>query len=79
MRYPIAIELGSDTATYGVVVPDLPGCFRRVTRSTKRSPVPKRLLPRGSMLRSMRAMPSHHRLISRRYGSIAIIRAGRLA
>ena len=27
MRYPIAIELGSDTAAYGVVVPDLPGCF----------------------------------------------------
>ena len=27
MRYPIAIELGSDTATYGVVVPELPGCF----------------------------------------------------
>ena len=27
MQYPIAIELGSDTAAYGVVVPDLPGCF----------------------------------------------------
>ena len=27
MRYPIAIELGSDIAAYGVVVPDLPGCF----------------------------------------------------
>jgi predicted RNase H-like HicB family nuclease len=27
MRYPIAIELGSDTVAYGVVVPDLPGCF----------------------------------------------------
>ena len=27
MRTPIAIELGSDTAAYGVVVPDLPGCF----------------------------------------------------
>ena len=27
MRYPIAIELCSDTAAYGVVVPDLPGCF----------------------------------------------------
>ena len=27
MRYPIAIELGSDTAAYGVVVPDLPVCF----------------------------------------------------
>ena len=27
MRYPIAIEIGSETAAYGVVVPDLPGCF----------------------------------------------------
>jgi len=27
MRYPIAIELGSSTAAFGVVVPDLPGCF----------------------------------------------------
>jgi predicted RNase H-like HicB family nuclease len=26
MRYPIAIEVGGDTA-FGVVVPDLPGCF----------------------------------------------------
>ncbi len=27
MRYPIAIEAGSDAAAFGVVVPDLPGCF----------------------------------------------------
>jgi predicted RNase H-like HicB family nuclease len=27
MRYPIAIEVGNDTTAYGVVVPDLPGCF----------------------------------------------------
>ncbi|KAF1008885.1 MAG: hypothetical protein GAK28_00517 [Luteibacter sp.] len=27
MRYPIAIELGTDNTAYGVVVPDLPGCF----------------------------------------------------
>lgn len=27
MRYPIAIESGTDTAAFGVVVPDLPGCF----------------------------------------------------
>jgi predicted RNase H-like HicB family nuclease len=27
MRYPIAIEIGTETAAYGVVVPDLPGCF----------------------------------------------------
>jgi predicted RNase H-like HicB family nuclease len=27
MRYPIVIETGSDTTAYGVVVPDLPGCF----------------------------------------------------
>lgn len=27
MRYPIAIEPGSHTTTFGVVVPDLPGCF----------------------------------------------------
>lgn len=27
MRYPIAIEPGSHTTAFGVVVPDLPGCF----------------------------------------------------
>ncbi len=27
MRYPIAIEIGNDTTAFGVVVPDLPGCF----------------------------------------------------
>lgn len=27
MKYPIAIEAGSDTTAWGVVVPDLPGCF----------------------------------------------------
>jgi len=27
MRYPIAIEIGTDTEAYGVIVPDLPGCF----------------------------------------------------
>ena len=27
MRYPIAIEPGSADAAFGVVVPDLPGCF----------------------------------------------------
>ncbi|MET0256511.1 MAG: type II toxin-antitoxin system HicB family antitoxin [Luteibacter sp.] len=27
MRYPIAIETGDNTTAYGVVVPDLPGCF----------------------------------------------------
>ena len=27
MRYPIFIEEGTDTAAFGVVVPDLPGCF----------------------------------------------------
>lgn len=27
MRYPIAIEPGSDATAFGVVVPDLPGCF----------------------------------------------------
>jgi predicted RNase H-like HicB family nuclease len=27
MRYPIVIETGSSTSAYGVVVPDLPGCF----------------------------------------------------
>ena len=27
MKYPIAIEAGSDTQAYGVVVPDLVGCF----------------------------------------------------
>lgn len=27
MRYPVAIEPGTDTEAFGVVVPDLPGCF----------------------------------------------------
>ncbi|MCD9126683.1 type II toxin-antitoxin system HicB family antitoxin [Luteimonas fraxinea] len=27
MRYPIAIEPGGDDSAFGVVVPDLPGCF----------------------------------------------------
>jgi predicted RNase H-like HicB family nuclease len=27
MRYPIAIEPGTDTIAFGVIVPDLPGCF----------------------------------------------------
>ena len=27
MRYPIAIESGDETHAYGVMVPDLPGCF----------------------------------------------------
>ena len=27
MRYPVAIEPGNDTTAWGVVVPDLPGCF----------------------------------------------------
>ena len=27
MRYPIAIEPGTDVTAFGVVIPDLPGCF----------------------------------------------------
>ena len=27
MRYPVAIETGTKEAAFGVVVPDLPGCF----------------------------------------------------
>ena len=27
MKYPIAIEPGDDESSWGVVVPDLPGCF----------------------------------------------------
>jgi predicted RNase H-like HicB family nuclease len=27
MRYPIAIEPGTESTAWGVVVPDLPGCF----------------------------------------------------
>lgn len=27
MHYPLAIELGNEHQAYGVVVPDLPGCF----------------------------------------------------
>ena len=27
MRYPVAIEPGNETQAFGVVIPDLPGCF----------------------------------------------------
>ena len=27
MRYPVAIEPGTESTSFGVVVPDLPGCF----------------------------------------------------
>jgi len=27
MKYPVAIEPGNDSVAWGVVVPDLPGCF----------------------------------------------------
>lgn len=27
MRYPVAIEIGDEKTAFGVVVPDLPGCF----------------------------------------------------
>jgi len=27
MKYPVAIEPGNDSTAWGVVVPDLPGCF----------------------------------------------------
>jgi len=27
VRYPIAIEIGTESTAHGVVVPDLPGCF----------------------------------------------------
>lgn len=27
MRYPIAIETGTEMSVFGVVIPDLPGCF----------------------------------------------------
>jgi predicted RNase H-like HicB family nuclease len=27
MRYPVAIEAGDESTAFGVVVPDLPGCF----------------------------------------------------
>ena len=27
MRYPIAIEPGTESTAFGVIVPDLPGCF----------------------------------------------------
>ncbi len=27
IRYPIAIEIGNDTTAFGVIIPDLEGCF----------------------------------------------------
>ena len=40
MRYPIAIERGTETAAYGVVVPDLPGCFSAGDTLDEAIPVP---------------------------------------
>ena len=38
MRYPIAIETGDSKHAYGVVVPDLPGCFSAIEQlRSKRS------------------------------------------
>ena len=27
MRYPVSIEIGDQDTAFGIVVPDLPGCF----------------------------------------------------
>jgi len=27
LRYPIAVEPGTESTAFGVIVPDLPGCF----------------------------------------------------
>lgn len=27
VHYPVAVEPGDDNTTYGVIVPDIPGCF----------------------------------------------------
>ena len=38
MEYPIAIEPGDKTSAFGVIVPDLPGCYSAGDKSeAKRS------------------------------------------
>jgi hypothetical protein len=57
MRYPVAIEPGHDTAAFGVVSPDLPGCFS--AGDTLDEPWPGRRRPRrpGLMPRWMPTKP----------------------
>lgn len=49
MRYPVVIELGTDTTAFGVIVPDLPGCFSAGDTLDEAMPEPRTLRPPGSM------------------------------
>lgn len=74
MRYPISIEVGSDNTAYGVVVPDLPGCFsagdtldEAVTNAEEAiiAWIETALdagqeVPRPSTLEAIRALPDYH-------------------
>ena len=48
MRYPIAIEPGDDTHAFGVIVPDLPGCYSAGDSSKRRTPTPRNRPNSGS-------------------------------
>jgi len=61
MKYPIAIEEGSETTAFGVVVPDLPGCFPPAIRWTRRSKTAGRQSPCGSRRPLMPERPYPHR------------------
>lgn len=53
MRYPIAIEISSQTTACGVVVPDLPGCFSAGDTLDEAVPRRRRRLRGGSTQRLM--------------------------
>lgn len=73
MRYPISIEIGSESVAYGVVVPDLPGCFsagdtldeavvnaeQAVIAWIETALDAGQEIPRPSTLESIRALPDY--------------------
>ena len=74
MRYPISIEIGSDNTAYGVVVPDLPGCFsagdtldeavinaeEAIIAWIETALDAGQEIPRPSTLETIRALPDYH-------------------
>ncbi|EGF31235.1 hypothetical protein IMCC9480_139 [Oxalobacteraceae bacterium IMCC9480] len=69
MRYPIVIETGDDTSAYGVVVPDLPGCFsagetldEAVTNTTEAIELHlEALLASGEPIPAVHALSAHQK------------------
>jgi HicB_like antitoxin of bacterial toxin-antitoxin system len=58
MRFPLAIEIGTGDLAFGVVVPDLPGCFSAGDTLDDALNKRRRPSPPGSIPRSMTAMRS---------------------